>query len=280
MQALHLDIAPGRRFALWFRPEATARRLIVHVHAFAEEMNKSRRMVALQARALAADGAAVLVPDLFGCGDSDGELLEARWTNWTDDVVAACEWARRELTSGETIRAAPECWLWGHRLGALLAAAAVPRLPGVWNLLFWQPVILGRQAVQQFLRLDGAAALVGKSRDADRPSAKSLLTAGQPARIAGYDVAPQLIEAIGVARLEPLPRPARMVWLEVSGAAGAGMSAAVEAAFETWRIAGWTVHHERVVGPAFWQTTEIEEAPALVAATRGAILGARTEQVA
>lgn len=42
---------------------------IVYIHPFAEEMNKSRRMAALQARALTLAGFAVLQLDLIGCGD-------------------------------------------------------------------------------------------------------------------------------------------------------------------------------------------------------------------
>ena len=49
----------GQRFCLWHADPAHAPgALVVHVHAFAEEMNKSRRMAALQSRALAAAGAA------------------------------------------------------------------------------------------------------------------------------------------------------------------------------------------------------------------------------
>ena len=45
------------------------------VKAWAEEMNKARRMAALQARLLAENGYAVLQIDLHGCGDSSGDLL-------------------------------------------------------------------------------------------------------------------------------------------------------------------------------------------------------------
>jgi len=279
MRALQLDIAPGRRFALWLPPDARAQRLVVHVQAFAEEMNKSRRMVALQARALAADGAAVLLPDLLGCGDSDGELADATWAGWVDDVLAACNWAQRELLAHGSPSGTFDCWLWGHRLGALLAAAAACRLGSAWNLLLWQPVVQGRQAVQQFLRLDGAAALLSKGGDAGRPTAKSLLAAGQPARIAGYDVAPALIDAIGAAQLEPSPLPARLIWLEVGVDAAAGESPAVANALATWRAAGWQVRHERVVGAPFWQTVEIEEVPALIDATRRVLAGPAAESM-
>ena len=43
---------------------------ILYVHPFAEEMNKSRRMAALQAHGLAQAGYAVLQVDLRGCGES------------------------------------------------------------------------------------------------------------------------------------------------------------------------------------------------------------------
>jgi exosortase A-associated hydrolase 2 len=267
MQALYLDIAPGRRFALWLLPGIRVRRLVVHAHAFAEEMNKSRRMVAQQARALASEGAAVLVPDLYGCGDSDGDLVQARWAGWIDDVVAAGDWALGELGARGAADGVAERWLWGHRLGALLAAAAAQRLPGAWSLLFWQPVLQGRLAVQQFLRLDGAAALIGKSRDSGRASARSLLAAGQSAEIAGYEIAPALIDALGAARLDPPARAARVAWLDMVADADGGPLPAAAAEIERWRAAGWHVHWEHVAGPAFWQTNEIEEVPALIAAT-------------
>ena len=65
----------SQRLCMWHTPPAGApRRLFVHVHGFAEELNKSRRMACLQARALAEGGDAVLRFDLLGCGDSDGEF--------------------------------------------------------------------------------------------------------------------------------------------------------------------------------------------------------------
>src|SRR5687768_8838655 len=69
----------GRRFCLLHMPSRPARALVVYVHPFAEEMNKSRRMAALQARALAASGHAVLQIDLLGCGDSSGDFGDASW---------------------------------------------------------------------------------------------------------------------------------------------------------------------------------------------------------
>ena len=66
----------GQRLCIHHPPRRgePARGAVLHLHAFAEEMNKSRRMVALQARALAEAGFAVLQIDLHGCGDSGGDF--------------------------------------------------------------------------------------------------------------------------------------------------------------------------------------------------------------
>jgi len=50
---------------------------VLYGHPFAEEMNKSRRMAGLQARALARAGYDVLQIDLRGCGGSSGDFGDA-----------------------------------------------------------------------------------------------------------------------------------------------------------------------------------------------------------
>ena len=127
---LFLQVEPGpcgRRFALHHRPAGPPRGLVVYVHPFAEEMNKSRRMAALQSRALAEAGFAVLQVDLMGCGDSDGELLDASWAQWVGDVVFACGWLRQQYPHSGTDTV--PLWLWGLRAGALLAADAARQWP-------------------------------------------------------------------------------------------------------------------------------------------------------
>jgi pimeloyl-ACP methyl ester carboxylesterase len=79
------------------------------VHPFAEEMNKSRRMAALQSRALAAQGYAVLQIDLFGCGDSGGDFATRRGRNGATT-------SRRDAMAAARVSGA--ITLWGLRLGA------------------------------------------------------------------------------------------------------------------------------------------------------------------
>jgi len=58
------------------------------------------------------------------------------------------------------------------------------------------------------------------------------------------------------------------VWLEVSSQVDASPSPATQAYLADWQASGWSVRSAVVRGPAFWQTTDIEDAPALVLATR------------
>src|SRR5215472_18869506 len=98
-----------RIFALYHEADRSPRPLggVVFVPPFAEEMNLSRRMVALQARMLAAAGVSVLLVDLYGTGDSAGDFSEARWALWVEDVLAAADWLE--------IREQTPTALWGLR---------------------------------------------------------------------------------------------------------------------------------------------------------------------
>jgi hypothetical protein len=64
----------------------------------------------------------------------------------------------------------------------------------------------------------------------------------------------------------------RLEWFEVSPHAAIEVPAVVAAAKLSWEQAGCSVRYVHVQGPAFWQTTEIEEAPNLVSATLTALL--------
>jgi alpha-beta hydrolase superfamily lysophospholipase len=107
---------------LLFSPPAGLPRAgaVVHVPAFAEEMNKSRRAVANAARAMAGRGWQVLVFDLHGTGDSSGDFGDATWSGWLEDLRAAIGWLREH--------AASEPVLWGLRSGCLLINDVLPQI--------------------------------------------------------------------------------------------------------------------------------------------------------
>ena len=227
---------------------------VLYVHPWAEEMNKSRRMAALASRTLAADGWAVLQIDLLGCGDSSGDFGDATWQAWLDDITRAAHWL-------QACHPGVPLWLWGLRAGALLATAAAPRIGGPLNLLFWQPAQQGKALLQQFLRLKAAAQLADGGGRAILEAARDAMAAGQPVEVAGYFLSTVLAQGMEAATLNPQAMaPGRLVWLEVSGQAE-----------PRWQAAGWQLEGKAVPGPAFWQTTEIEDAPALLAATSAAL---------
>jgi len=253
----------GRRFALFHEPEGAARALALYIHPFAEELNKSRRMAALQARSLAEAGFAVLQLDLLGCGDSSGDFGDASWDAWIEDILFGIGWLRSQADA--------PLWLWGLRAGCLLAADAARRLDAPCHLLCWQGMASGAIGLKQFLRLKTAAQLLdGKERGAMQ-ALQQRSRAGESIDIAGYTLSSALVTGFERSTQEPSSQVARLEWLEVSTQANADLSPASTACLDRWRRSGTLVSSRVVQGPAFWQTTEIEEAPALLEATHAVL---------
>jgi exosortase A-associated hydrolase 2 len=251
----------GHRFVMSYQPDrrAATRGTLVVLPPFAEEMNKSRRAMAVAARSFAADGWRVVQADLLGCGDSFGDFGDATWAAWIDDL--------RRLLTEERTRAKTPIWLWAVRAGALLAAPLLrERLAD--NLLLWQPVGSGSQYLSQFLRLKSAGKLVRQGGAQDRNELIALLEQSQAVEIAGYQLHPQLALPLKAARLElPAGFDGRVIWLEASIEPDAQLSVAAERLLKTWADAKVNVRAEALVDALFWQTQEIAEAPELVRRT-------------
>lgn len=240
-----------------------ARAAIVYVHPWAEELNKTRRMAALQARALADAGCTVLQIDLLGCGDSSGEFREASWQAWVDDVTLACRWLSKRVQA--------PLWLWGLRAGCLLAVQASHALGDSPRFLFCQPVLQGRVALQQFLRLKTASDMLSGESGGGTDAVLQRLSAGESVDVAGYELTAPLTSGLASAALAPPASDGRVVWLELSSQDDPRLAAASGAVIERWRSAGYDVDARAVKGPSFWQTVEIEEAPTLIEASVSAI---------
>ena len=276
-QAFFLPCDTGQRFCLYHPPQgSTPQGRVLYLHPFAEELNCTRRMAASQARALAQAGYAVLQIDLLGCGDSSGDFGDATWAAWLDDAQAAHRWLMDQDEQGR--HASGPLWLWGLRAGALLAAQLVNRLQQSCNeplhLLLWQPVANGQHMLQQFLRLHAASQWLGTGDTSAVPPAQALAQ-GQTVHIAGYPLSPALAQGLAGARLSPpaTQHPGRLVWLDVSTAQPPALSPAADKQVAAWRAAGWQVQAEAVHGPAFWQTVDAGDAPALIVATLAALAG-------
>lgn len=257
----HLSAEARSLFCIHYAPDPpTARGVLLYIHPFAEELNKSRRMAALQARAFAETGWHVLQLDLTGCGDSCGEFFDASWEVWLDDIFTARCWIRENIPG--------PVWLWGMRLGALLACASLERdpEPGA-GLLFWQPVTSGSLHLQQFLRIKGAGELVGSKREgASTQALLEELRAGNSVEIAGYDLSPQLALPMADTSLNLPSAVSRVRWFEISPHADARLNPASLRIVDSWKDRV-SIDTTVVQGPSFWQTQEIEEVPSLLKAT-------------
>ena len=217
-------------------------------------------MASGQARALAASGYGVLQIDLYGCGDSSGDFGDATWQHWKEDVLLACHWLRA--------RCHAPLILWGLRAGCLLAVSAAVDLPEAPSFIFWQPVISGKLHWQQFMRLKIAGELASGQAKGVTEQLRQQLAKGQGVEIAGYAIDPALVDGLQSAELKlPAGQSGQVAWLELSTREDATLAPASQDRIGQWQAAGFTVDAQVVHGPAFWQTTEIEDAPELLRAT-------------
>lgn len=259
-----LDSGPGRVLCSLSRPDGpiAGRPGLVFLPPFAEEMNKSRHVLAQLAHRLAESGVATLLPDLHGTGDSHGDFGDADWTLWRGNVIDAGQWL---LDAG-----CRPLLLGGLRLGATLALDVLPAMPQrPRSLILWQPVPTGRAALTQFLRLRAAGSLAAGGERETVGGLRERLAAGEAVEVAGYTLSPALyaaIEALDLAERPPVP-DVDVDWLEVVSSAAGEPSAAARRLAAAWAERGVDVTPQAVAGDSFWATQELAEAPALVDAS-------------
>ncbi|MBV5298709.1 MAG: hydrolase 2, exosortase A system-associated [Rhodoferax sp.] len=263
-QAFFLEAALGQRFCLFHAPPGghDARAGLLYIHPFAEEMNRSRRLVAEQSRAFVRAGFAVLQMDLYGCGDSAGDFEDATWALWRDDVMLAHDWLRARITG--------PLWLWGLRSGCLLAAQLAGQAAAA-NLLFWQPVVSGQQHLKQFLRLGPTADMLRGGAGAGVAELLQQLALGNLVEVAGYRVSPKLARGLALATLDDLGAGAHVRCLELSHAPDAAISPALAAQLLRWQAGGCQAVASVIEGPACWQVAASPTCPALQAASLNAV---------
>ncbi|MDR0717035.1 MAG: hydrolase 2, exosortase A system-associated [Azoarcus sp.] len=260
-----LETPRGRRFCVATGPADAPLGAALYFPPFAEEMNKSRRMAALAAQALAARGWLVLQPDPGGCGDSEGDFGDASWSGWIEDMESAWRWLIG--------RAPGRRLLWTLRAGSLLAAAWLRESEHRPDLLLWQPVFDGGQHLNQFLRLELMRSLLAETgAHTAMASLRARLDNGERVEIAGYTLAPELAKGLAAARLAiPAGYTGRIDMIELGREAGPP-SPALAARREAFAASGARADACKIAGAAFWQTQEITEVPALIEKTL-AVLG-------
>jgi exosortase A-associated hydrolase 2 len=259
-EALYTEAGPAGRLLVVHHPVWEGRRhCVVVVPAFAEEMNKSRRQVALLARALRTAGIGTLIVDLTGTGDSDGELTDASVTRWCDDLDLSIALAREQGYAAVSLLAL--------RAGALLSCAWLARgRAALHRLVWWQPVMNGKLMINQFLRLKAAAGMLTGGAGESVASLREQLTAGRTVEVAGYALTPRLVADLEALDLAQARDAGRIDWLQI-GAAGADRSPAQQRAVAALEGAGVDVHWQSVDGEPFWSTAEIATAPLAIEAT-------------
>lgn len=265
MTPFYISGSVGRLFILECSPTKTlkSKQAILHIPAFADELNKSRRMVSLQSKELAKQGHTIIVVDLFGTGDSEGDFLEARWEIWKTDILIVCKWL--------VDRGAESICLWGLRLGALLAMDFIADGTfRVCKLLCWQPVLSGEVFLMQFLRLRTVASLMTKNIQKEKNSdLKQQLIDGQTIEVAGYMLNSYLANSIMALKVDKMELKLidQLVFFEIVSSEEKLISFANQKMIDTQKSQGIDVVIRKVVGSPFWATQEISEVPELITDT-------------
>ncbi len=234
---------------------------VLHLPAFAEEMNKSRAMVASQAREMAGVGYDVLLPDYFGTGDSGGEFCEASWEIWLEDMQnCLAQLSRKPL--GPLV-------LWGLRLGGLMAMQLSGELETQPSrLILWNPVLSGEQYMQQFLRLRLANSMMyGESKEKAADLKKHLEDKGC-LEVAGYELSNDMFMQLCSRNAESLDIPAvtHVLWGEVSPSVK-GLTIPAQKLVNKWCEGKLSVEVQSIDGSQFWATQEISRAEKLIEKT-------------
>jgi exosortase A-associated hydrolase 2 len=260
----------GRLFVLTRHPPSFSGRCVLVVPAFAEEMNKSRKMVTELSKRLVALGWGVIVVDPYGTGDSDGEFSAADCDTWHSDLLYVDRWAS---SKSWTIDA-----LLGIRLGCIFAARFGSECGRkIARTVFWQPVLDGARALDQLLRTRVAASLMNDQKES-AAELKNRLAVGGVVEVAGYDLSPALAAQLQKLKLTDWSGAAlgRVDWFEILRTRELAVSAAGLKVIEGWSGAGAAVTLHSLVGEPFWTSTEIVCVPELLDETAGLFQGIAT----
>jgi len=260
--ARFLEGPRGRLFSVGMQPpeQPGPHHWVLVIPPLLDELNQSRRTLHLLGQALAARGIGCLLPDLYGTGDSEGDIGDATWDTWIADLNCVHVW----LLGQGAVRVD----LLALRGGALLTrdwlAAAPIRVP---HLILWQPIISGAQLVQQLLRRRLAAGLVRGSR-ATAAALRERMALDGWIEIAGYRLSAALMTRIEGTALTPpdADRVGMVDWFQLVTTDQA-IPPAVHRCADSWSAAGLQIGLQPIVGDTFWATPEIVEAVTLIAST-------------
>lgn len=228
---------------------------VLFLPPFAEEMNKSRHIVASQAREIAASGYNVMLLDLTGCGDSGGEFADASWKMWLQDADYAAD-TLLNLCAGPLA-------VWGLRMGGLMACELASQRADIDKLILWHPALNGEQQIDQFLRLRTVAFGMDQKGVFDRKALWGELRSGRSLEIAGYELSSTLALEIAKSRLHDTTPGCPVHWLEIGITPSSNVSVASDNLIRRWRERGIQVDASVIAGDPFWRTVEAQVNPGL-----------------
>jgi alpha/beta superfamily hydrolase len=125
-----------RLFGMLFLPEPEYRKQtgFVVVHPFAEEKKSAHRTLVGLSRELYRNGYPVLMFDLRGCGDSEGDFATVRLEEWLTDLD-------RAITVLKSYTESCRPGVIGLRFGAYLSMCYMERNPGLSECIWIEPVL-------------------------------------------------------------------------------------------------------------------------------------------
>lgn len=231
--------------------EQPAKQAVLFLPSIFEEMNLCRAVVAKQAQFLSEHGFNVYCLDYFGCGDSEGEILEANADIWQQNILDTVHWLKQKGEQHLT--------LWGMRFGALLACQKlqdIHQVMPVKQLVWWKPVLKGKQFMTQFLRLKQAASMMQGQQNVKW---REHILAGNTTEVAGYEICAELLGSIDSLHIptenpEGLAPDFTVAWLELSANK---ITPVIQKLIDGW--GGSVLNVSCFEGSAFWQIPEIFE---------------------
>ena len=257
-----MDTDAGQLFTLHFEPQDPPRALIIHIPAYGEEMNRMRHICLQQGEMFARAGYYCISIDLYGTGDSSGELADATWAVWKAGVISVINSVNQQRKL-KTI-------LWGTRLGGLLAADVANSAPEDCDaLLLWQPVTAGRGYMTQVLRQRVAKLVDRGEKPETTKEIRENLAAGQAVEVGGYVLGGQLVADIDEVELLSMPalKGKSLHWVERSNTPGGAVPVARTRVDEYLRGAGNAVKIVELDFPPLWELPRRADMSQLLAGT-------------
>jgi exosortase A-associated hydrolase 2 len=266
-----VDLKSGRLFSLKVSvSDVKQSKAVIFIPPFAEEMNKSRKMMKsmLEATGQHSDG---FLFDLFGTGDSEGHLANTSWDSWKQNLGDYVEYvvSRGDYSSIEFVCLRTGSLLLNDWLNDIDSSKCAWSIDGIH---YWNPVVKAQQFVTQFLRLKLAAEMMRS--DGDKRTTKDLMAELQQngqLEVAGYMLNNVLIEEMLEARIS-LPEcyaKTSLFYYDVSGR-GTLTPAISNAASSVRKTEGYNI--DTIKGLQFWSTQEISMSEELLLATKSNVL--------